>query len=211
MLKDKDLAFLISFGSDAELLQDLTSSLNLLERALAQLKVVSSAYGVTPPTLPGAVRGTVLYEAVWLAAKEVLAKEVGRKVMVIITDGVDVGSRIKLAEAVEEAQRTDAIVYGILFEDPRYTSPMYGGFSGEGTMKRIAQETGGRVFRVDRNHTLTSIFREIQEEVRSQYTLAFPPANTNKDGQFRKIEIRPKNRDVRIQARKGYYADKQGN
>lgn len=213
MLKKKDLAFLISFGSDAELLQDLTNSVSLLEKGLAQLKVNASGGGggPTPSTLPSGMRGTVLFEAVWLAAKEKFSQEVGRKVMVIISDGVDYGSRTKIDTAIEEAQRSDTIIYGVLFEDPRYTSPMYGGFSGESTLKRLAEQTGGRVFRVERRTTLTDIFKEIQEEVRSQYTLAFSPAGEARDGSYRKIEIRPRNnRDLRIQARKGYYADKAG-
>lgn len=211
MLKPKDLAFLISFGADVELLQDLTGSANLLQNGLGLLKVnAGGGGGPTPTTVPSGMRGTVLYEAVWLAAKEKFSQEVGRKVMVIITDGVDVGSRTKIEQAIEEAQRSDTIIYGVLFEDPRYTSPFYGGFSGEGPMRRLAEQTGGRIFRVDRRMTLTEIFKEIQEEVRSQYTLAFSPADSAQDGSYRKIEIRPKNRDYRVQARKGYYADKRG-
>jgi VWFA-related protein len=212
MLRKKDLAFLISFGSDVELLQDLTASANLLQNGLGQLKVNTGGGGggPTPTTVPSGMRGTVLFEAVWLASKEKLSQEVGRKVMVIITDGVDVGSRTKIEQAIEEAQRADTIIYGILFEDPRYTSPMYGGMSGEGSMKRLSEQTGGRVFRVDRRYTLTDIFKEIQEEVRSQYTLAFSPATGANDGSYRKIELRPKNKDLRIQSRKGYYADKSG-
>lgn len=212
MLRKKDLAFVISFGSDVELLQDLTGSVNLLQAGLGQLKVNAGGGGggPTPTTVPSGMRGTVLYEAVWLSAKEKFSQEVGRKVMVLITDGVDVGSRTKIEQAIEEAQRADTIIYPILFEDPRYTSAMYGGMSGEGSMRRLAEQTGGRVFRVERRTTLSDIFKEIQEEVRSQYTLAFSPANSARDGSYRKIEIRPKNKELRVQARKGYYAEKEG-
>lgn len=211
VLRKKDLAFIISFGADTELLQDLTNSLPLLQQGLGQLRLNAGAGGgPTPPTvpIPTGMRGTVLYEAVWLASQDVLRKEVGRKALVIITDGVDVGSRIKIDKAIEEAQRSDAIIYSILFEDPRYTSWQYGGFSGEGPMRRMAEETGGRVFRVDRRNSLDDIYKVIQEELRTQYAAAYTPTNPAKDGTFRRIEIRARNRDFKAQVRKGYYAPK---
>jgi len=209
VLREKDMAFLISFGPDTDLLQDYTNSPRLLRRGLDQLKVVGGVSGVyTPSTVPvpGGGRGTVLYEAVWLAAKEKLRREVGRKAIVLITDGVDVGSRIKIGEAIEEAQRSDAIIYPVLFEDPRYTSAMFGGASGTGAMKRMAEETGGRMFRVDRNHSLEQIYGQIAEEMRTQYVIGYTSTNPSKDGTFRKVEIRPKDKKIRVQARKGYYA-----
>jgi len=212
VLRKKDLAFIISFGSDNELLQDLTNSLPLLQKGLGQLRLNAGTGGVgpTPTTVPNptGMRGTVLYEAVWLASQDMLRKEVGRKALVVITDGVDVGSRIKIEKAIEEAQRSDAIIYSVMFEDPRYTSWQYGGFSGEGPMKRLAEETGGRVFRVDRKNSLEDIYKTIQEELRSQYAAAYTPTNGAKDGSFRRLEIRAKNRDYKVQIRKGYYAPK---
>lgn len=211
VLRKKDLAFIISFGADTELLQDLTNSLALLQQGLGQLRLNAGAGGgPTPSTIPipTGMRGTVLYEAVWLAAQDVLRKEVGRKALVIITDGVDVGSRIKIEKAIEEAHRSDVIIYPILFEDPRYTSWQYGGYSGEGSMKRMAEETGGRVFRVDRRNSLEDIYKVIQEELRTQYAAAYTPTNPAKDGTFRRVEIRPRNRDYKAQVRKGYYAPK---
>lgn len=209
VLGKKDMAFLISFGSDTDLLQDYTNSPGLLRRGLEQLRVAGGVSGVyTPSTVPvpGGGRGTVLYDAVWLAAKEKLRREVGRKAIILITDGVDVGSRVKLAEAIEEAQRSDAIIYSVLFEDPRYTSAAFGGFSGEGAMKRMAEETGGRMFRVDRRNSLEQIYEQIAEEMRTQYVLGYTSSNPNKDGSFRRVEVKPKDRNIRIQARKGYYA-----
>lgn len=209
VLRPKDMAFLISFGPDTDLLQDYTSSPALLRRGLDQLRVTGGVGGVyTPSTVPvpGGGRGTVLYEAVWLAAKEKLRREVGRKAIILITDGVDVGSRVKIAEAIEEAQRSDAIIYSVLFEDPRYTSAMFGGASGEGAMKRLAEETGGRMFRVDRRMTLEQIYDQIAEEMRTQYAIGYTTSNPAKDGTFRRVEIRPKDRNLRVQARKGYYS-----
>ena len=213
VLRKKDMAFIISFGFDSEELQDFTSSLSLLQRGLGALRLNAGTAGMSPTgtTVPSASanRGTVLYEAVWLAAKEKLRTEVGRKVLVVITDGVDVGSRIKIEKAIEEAQRSDTLIYSILFEDPRYTSWQYGGMSGEGPMRRMAEETGGRVFRVDRRNSLQEIYQAIQEEMRSQYAAAYTPTNGTKDGSFRRIEVRARNKDLKVQVRKGYYALKE--
>ncbi|MEJ5368490.1 MAG: VWA domain-containing protein [Bryobacteraceae bacterium] len=212
VLRPKDMAFLISFGVDAELLQDLTGSTALLAKGLERLRLNANVSGLSPTgspvPLPGGPRGTILYDAVWLAAREKLRTEVGRKALIIITDGVDVGSRLKLEDAIEEAQRADAIVYVILYEDPRYTSWQYGGVSGEGAMRRLTGETGGRVFRVSRRESLDDIYDAIQTELRSQYSVGYAPTNQARDGSFRRIEVRTKNRDYRVQVRRGYYAPK---
>jgi VWFA-related protein len=81
-----------------------------------------------------------------------------------------------------------------------------GGGGGGGTLKSLSNDTGGRVFRVDRKNSLDDIFREIQEEMRSQYSIGYAAANSKRDGSFRKIEIRMANKDLKVQARKGYYA-----
>lgn len=212
VLRPKDMAFLISFGVDAELLQDLTGSPALLGKGLERLRLNASVSGLSPTgspvPAPGGPRGTILYDAVWLASREKLRGEVGRKALIVITDGVDVGSRVKVEGAIEEAQRADAIVYVILFEDPRYTSWQYGGVSGEGAMRRLAGETGGRVFRVSRRESLEDIYDTIQAELRSQYSVAYAPSNQARDGSFRRIEVKTKDRNHRVQVRRGYYAPK---
>jgi VWFA-related protein len=151
--------------------------------------------------------GTILFDAVYLAANEKLKGEVGRKAIVLITDGVDTGSRISKEKAIESAQKTDSIIYSIDYEDRAAYG--FGSFNlggGEGDLRRMSTETGGRVFRVDRKNTLDDIFRELQEEMRSQYAIGYSPLNPKKDGTFRKIEIRMANKDYKVQARKGYYA-----
>ena len=101
------------------------------------------------------------------------------------------------------------MIYSVLFEDPRYTSWQFGGQSGEPTMRKMAEETGGRVFRVDRHNSLSDIYNTIQEEMRSQYAAAYTPTNSAKDGTFRRIEIRSRNKDLKVQVRRGYYAAKE--
>lgn len=215
VLGKKDVAFLISFGSEAELLQDFTNSQKLLRAALDGLRVVSTPTGIMPGPVPTASqpRGTILFDAVYLAANEKLRGEVGRKAIILITDGVDQGSRVKLTEAVESAHKADAIIYGIYYYDPGFYRGRGGfGFGGsDGDLRRMSEETGGRLMKVDRKRPLEDIFNDIQREMRSQYALGYTPSNPAKDGSFRRLEIRPRNRTLKVQARKGYYALKPGN
>lgn len=206
VLREKDLAFVMSFGSQAELLQDLTSSKAALKRALGELRLSVSVGGVLLPSpVPTAPRrGTILYDAIYLAAEEILKHQVGRKMIVVISDGVDVGSRIKKEEAVAAAHKADSIIYSIYYVDPSAYGPF--GAPGDGDLKSLSEETGGRLFKVSRKYTLEDIFRDIEEEVRSQYVVAYSPTNTARDGSFRRVEIKTANRNYRIQARKGYYA-----
>ncbi|MCU1334793.1 MAG: von Willebrand factor, type [Bryobacterales bacterium] len=209
VLRSKDLAFLISFGKDSELLQDSTNSVKLLEDGLKQLRLNVPVGGLHPGPVPTAQNqaGTVLWDAVYLAANERLKAEAGRKVMVVITDGVDTGSRISRDKAIQEAQKADTVVYSIYYVDPGAYGGGFGfGGSGEGELKRMSDETGGRVLKVDRRNTLDDIFKEIQDEMRSQYAIAYTPTNPKKDGSYRKLEFKTSNKDYKVQARKGYYA-----
>ena len=211
VLRKKDEAFLIQFGEECELLQDYTNSTRLLNSALGQLRVSSGVGGLHPGPVPtaGPPRGTVLYDAIYLAANEKLRTEVGRKVIVVITDGVDQGSRLTINQAVEAAQKADAVIYSIDYSD----ASAYGGFGmvfggggGEGYLRKMSDETGGHVYKVDRKHSLDQIFKELQDEMRSQYAIGYTPANDSKDGSYRKLDIKLSNKDLKAQARKGYYA-----
>jgi VWFA-related protein len=208
LLKERDMAFIIGFGSEAELLQDYSSSPKLLTQALDQLRVDAAVYNpISPGPVPSQPRGTILYDAIFLAADEKLKGEVGRKVIVVISDGMDQGSRKSLQQALESAHKADAIIYCIYYVDPTmYHYQMYG--VSDSYMKKLAEETGGRLFRVDRRVTLEEAFRQIEEEMRSQYALSYTPSNPNKDGGYRKLEIRVQNKDYKVQARKGYFATK---
>jgi len=152
--------------------------------------------------------GTVLWDAIYLAANERLKSEAGRKVIVVITDGVDEGSRKTRDQATREAQLADTVVYSIDYSDPgAYGGGLvFGGGGGEAELKRISDETGGHVFKVDRKNSLDDIFRQIQDEMRSQYAIAYSPTNPKKDGSYRKLEFKMANKDYKVQARKGYYA-----
>jgi VWFA-related protein len=206
VLGPKDMAFLIAFGQDAELLQDYTNSRKLLQKALDGLRANGPVEGLHPGPVPTAnhPRGTILFDTVYLAAADQLKGQVGRKLIVVITDGIDQGSRYKIDQAIKAAQLADAILYGVYYVDPG----AYGGWMAPSNhdLTRMAEETGGRVLRVDRKHTLEDIFREIQDDMRTQYAIGYAPANSAKDGSFRKIEIKLTDKDLRAQARKGYFA-----
>lgn len=206
VLRKKDLAFVISFGVDAELLQDLTNSADLLRDGLQDMQLNAAVGGMTPGTIPQSnQRGTIMYDSVFLAAEDMLRKEAGRKVIVLVSDGVDVGSRISKSRAIEVAQKSDVIIYSIYYADPRYQAYA----NGYGDLKKMSTETGGRVFRVSRKNSLERIFAEIEEEMRSQYSIGFSSTNPEKDGSFRKIKIETARKGLKVQARRGYYATRQ--
>lgn len=217
VIRPKDEAFLISFGKDTELLQDFTSSPRRLQAALQDLQgdgetpIISGGpipnvnTGPLPQT--GTPKGTLLFDAVYLASNEKLKSEVGRKALILITDGEDQGSTYRLSQAVEAAQKSDAIIYSIYYVDRGFyfRNGMIGG-GGEGDLEKMSQETGGHVFKVDRKHSLADIFKEIQDELRNQYSIGYTSTNSQRDGSFRKIQIKVDDPAYKVQARNGYYA-----
>jgi VWFA-related protein len=208
VLKQKDEAFLISFGADSDLLQDITGTPRLLQQGLGRMKLNMGYSGPTSGPVPtmNKQRGTVLYDAVYLAAHDMLASESGRKAIILITDGEDEGSKLSMKEAIEAAQKADSIIYGILYVDRRFYGGFGMGYSGEGVLKQMAEETGGRLFTVGGKNSLGSIFEQIQEEMRTQYLIGYTPTNSVKDGSFRKIDLHTNDKDLKVQVRKGYYA-----
>jgi VWFA-related protein len=212
ILREKDLAFIIGFDADVNLLQDFTSSTRLLRAALHDTRIgggsgsgggIAGMGGGPVPTMNHGCC-TMLYDAVYLAGHDELAQQVGRKAMILLTDGEDDGSKLKIRDAIEAAQRSDSIVYVLLCADRGF----YGGFgySGDSEMKKLTQETGGRVINVgNKMDKLKEAFDQIAQELRSQYNVGYVPTNREKDGTFRKVEVRS-NAGYKIQARSGYYA-----
>ncbi len=175
VLRQKDLAFVINFDVDVNLDQDFTNNVRDLTRALNKMQINAGISG--PPGLGGGPiattpRGTLLYDAIYLGADEKLKNEVGRKAMIIFTDGEDQGSRLKIHDAIEAAQKADTICYVILIADRGF----YGGFgySGDYEMKKLAEQTGGRVIEVgNKQEKLRQAFEQIQNELRSQYSIGY--------------------------------------
>jgi len=210
ILTDKDEAYVISFDISVDLLQDFTRDVHRLQAALNKAKVnVDYSSGGIPGMGGGPVPqhnspGTLLYDAVYLSAHDMLSKEVGRKAMVLLTDGQDEGSRLKIQDAIEAAQKADSIVYVLLCADRGF----YGGFgySGESDMRKLTEATGGRVINVgNKFDKLKEAFDQIAAELRSQYNVGYTPTNSKLDGSYRKLEIKNK-QGYKIQARAGYYA-----
>ncbi|MGO9317626.1 MAG: VWA domain-containing protein [Terracidiphilus sp.] len=214
VLKPKDEAFLLSFDVNVDLLQDLTNSPRLLARGMSKAEIntaggnsaagIPGAGGGTVPAI-GKPKGTLLYDAVYLAATQLMNQETGRKAMILLTDGEDQGSRTKINEAIAAANRSNVMVYTILIADRGF----YGGFgySGYSAMKKMTEETGGRLIDVGNNgKKLEAAFQQIEDELRTQYMASYTPTNTKQDGAFRKLSVECRGDGMKVQVRKGYYA-----
>ena len=234
---DKDKAFVIHFDREVELLQDLTSSRPKLQAALQLLDASQpdqqqggSQGGGSRSRTGGA--GTLLYDAVYLASDDVIKKQQGRKALIILSDGVDHGSKESLVTAIETAQRADTVVYSILFKDEEQSQDRrpFGGFGGPGMgrhgggsgrgrypqqerpdgkkiLERVSKETGGRLFEVTKKEPIEQIYKSIEEELRNQYSIGYTPAADGGAG-YHRIILTTKQKDMAVQARDGYYTDR---
>jgi VWFA-related protein len=230
----EDRAFVIHFDTEVELLQDLTGSREALERSLneigapPQLQRQRGGYGgryPNPGPVPGgrgpgrggqrrSAGGTALYDAVFLGADEIMRKQTGRKALIVLSDGEDNGSRTSISEAIESAQRADTIVYSILFNDsdfdmrPIRAAARRGGFElpdGKKTMHEFAEQTGARMFEVNRKLSFQKVFSMIEEDLRNQYSIGYTPDPPAVGNMYRRIQVRSKQKNLVVQARDGYY------
>jgi VWFA-related protein len=195
VLRPQDQAMLTGFSSTVVLWRDSTPSVPQLRDALEGMHAVPFK-GL--PKDGGPMPTTLLYDAVSSTAMNKLKNVAGRKAMVIISDGIDIGSRTGLEVAVRQAQTANAIVYSICYPNEHQ--------SGCGFLKALSDPTGGRMFELTGRIPLSGIFHTIEEELRSQYSLGFVPDDTARDGSFRKLQVRVRGRGLRAVARKGYYA-----
>ncbi len=151
--------------------------------------------------------GTLLFDAVVKASRDIMSAQRNRKAMIILSDGGDNGSDETLASAIEAAQRADTIIYSIFFSDPGY----YGGFgAGEGksAMQRLAKETGGSYFEVSKKQSINQIYGIIEQELRSQYNLGFVSDQPVRISEFRNLQLTVKRKDLVVQARDRYWAQR---
>lgn len=214
----KDEAAVISFTGETTLEQSFTGSLERLRRAIDRVEFVPpSGYiggGVvvngTPPisgTNQSLAGSTAIWDAIWVTADEVIrdSAEHTRRAIILLTDGDDTSSRMKMHEAITQAQKVDALIYAIGIGD-RYTFNV-----DEGSLKKVAERTGGRAFFPSNEQDLRDAFAQIQKDLREQYLVAYSPSNKNRDGSYRRIEIQVINpalrpQDLKLTYRPGYFA-----
>jgi VWFA-related protein len=207
VMRPKDMFFVMHFDVEVELLQDFTSDLRRLDKAIEENEINGGGARPTPGTFPSgdAAGATHLYDAVYLAARELLKNEVGRKVIVLLTDGEDQGSRVKLEAALEAAQKSDVIIYAVDISDRSFYGRRGLSYGGDAVLHKFCDETGGRVVEANNKNT-SEAFEQIARELRTQYLLGYTPSNTKLDGTFRKIEVKVRGGNVKVNARRGYYA-----
>jgi len=180
VLGKRDLALVIAFDRYVTLTQDFSEDLPSLTRAVAGLELSKG--------------GTSLFDAVYLAANEKLAREAGRKAIVILSDGDDSTSKYDMGKAMIAAQKSDAVIYSI------------SNSGNSRTLRVMSDDTGGAFFKINRSGDYEKIFDQIALELRTQYSIAYHSSNPARDGKYRQIKIVPKNANLLVRARKGYYA-----
>ena len=194
-----DRAMLVEFDSTVLQLKGMTNSANALHLALSHLNPRASASG-----------GTLLNDAVYVVAKNVLTGETGRKAMVILSDGGDNGSRRSIAEAIEQAQRADVQIYSILYSMYDDLNSTTSGHSpgidpGLSALQKLSESTGGRVFTVSRTMSLRDIYAQIGQDLRLQYELGYKPPPDTRPNSYHKLELKAKDKKLTVQARKGFF------
>jgi VWFA-related protein len=216
VLRQKDEAFLVSFDVNIDLLQDYTNSPHMLAHAMDKAEINTAGgngggipgMGGGPVPVHGSPKGTLLYDAIYMASNQKMNQQTGRKAMIILTDGEDEGSEHKISDAIAAAEKNNVIVYVILIADTGFYGGGFGfGYSGYSAAKRISDETGGRLINVGNNgNKLEAAFEQIQEELRTQYVASYTPTNTKQDGTFRHVAVECKGDGMKVQVRKGYFA-----
>jgi Ca-activated chloride channel homolog len=214
----KDEAAVLSFTGETTLEQGFSGNLERLRRAIDRVEFIPpSGYvggGVivngTPPisgTNQSLAGSTAIWDAVWATSEELISTsaEHTRRAIILLTDGVDTSSRMKMHDAIERAQKADALIYAIGIGD-RYSFNV-----NEGSLKKIAEQTGGRAYFPRHERDLRDAFAQIQRDLREQYLVAYSPSNKSRDGSYRRIEIQLINpalrqRELKLNYRAGYFA-----
>ncbi len=213
---NKDEAAILSFTGETTLEQGFSGNIERLRRAIERVEFIPpSGYiggGVvvngTPPisgTNQSLAGSTAIWDAVWATSEELISTsaEHTRRAIILLTDGVDTSSRMKMQEAIERAQKADALIYAIGIGD-RYTFNV-----NEGSLRKIAEQTGGRAYFPSHQDDLRDAFSQIQRDLREQYLVAYSPKNKARDGSYRKIQIElvnPNLKQLKLNFRSGYFA-----
>jgi len=192
MTQPADRAVLVQFDSSILQLARITGSVTTLEHALAYL--YQSHAGIGPPGRGG----TLLYDAICAVSHIELGNQMGRRAMVILTDGGDNGSRFSQKKAIEEAQRADIMIYSVYYSD---------GGGDLDALKHLSSATGGQVFTVSSSMTLEQIYAAIADDLRLQYEIGYQPPGS-RPNKYHKIDLKAKDDKLTVQAREGYFTPK---
>lgn len=199
---DKDHVFLMQFDMTVQLRQPLTSSLRPLYEVLP--------YVDTPTRrelMAGSNAGTLLFDAIVKACKEIMKPLQGRKALIVLSDGVDVGSEANVHDAVEAAEKADTLIYSIEFSDASfYGGHIFGGSEGRNALMKMATETGGGFFSVNKKLGIEQIFSIIDAELRNQYSIGYISDKPCTISEFRKLQLTAKRKGLMVQARTRYWA-----
>jgi Ca-activated chloride channel family protein len=204
VLGPKDRVFLVGFGNHIRLVSDFSQSGGDL---LEQWKQYQKSTGKFPDLGPRENRdlGTAFYDAIFYSVTEKLARENGRRAILLFSDGEDNSSSHDMMTAIETAQRENVVVYAIRYTDKEHGKLTARNKYGISVMERVARETGGA--HIDAETTDAHVyFRQIAEELRTSYELGYYPTDPLKDDSFRKIVIKPKREGVKVRAKTGYFS-----
>ena len=220
MRPSKDEAAIVSFTGEVTLEQGFTGNIERLRKAIERVEFVPPAgyigrgVVVNQPTTPPIsdtnqilAGSTALWDAVWATSNELLSDSADntRRAIILLTDGVDTISQVKMHEAIERAQKADALIYAIGIGDS------YHGGVDRGSLKKLVEKTGGRAYFPESERDLRAAFDQIQRDLREQYLVAYSPSNKNRDGSYRRIQIEiidPEMRkaNLKLNYRPGYFA-----
>jgi VWFA-related protein len=205
VLQRGDQAFVMSFDVDVKLLQDFTGAGTKLGLAIDSAEINETGKSILPENAASSTGGTHLYDAVYLASDELMKARFGRKVLVLVTDGEDQGSKANLKKCIEAAEKADLIVYSVVVSDPEFYSLLDSTYHGGTSVRTLARETGGRTIRVKSFEQIGPAFEQIARELRAQYRLGYAPSNLRHDGSFRRIQVRVRGHYYVVRTRTGYY------
>lgn len=189
--EDRDQVFITQFDATIQVAQPLTASREKLERALRLIDTPTRA-----ELRAGLGGGTALYDTVVSSSRDIMAKQTGRKALIIMSDGGENSSDSTMADAIDAAQKSGTLIYSILF----------GGTMGRGILQRLSSETGGGFFEVTGKFPINAVFARIQEELRGQYNLGYVSDTPVRISEFRKLQVGVKQKGLKVQARNRYWA-----
>jgi len=195
VIRPEDKALLVEFDTGVTLIQDYTNDANLLSQQLKTLR---------------AAGGTSLYDALYLIAEEKLLWDVTekRKTIIVISDGEDTVSKVTFEDSLEMVQRAGVTVFAISTNKGGHFG-IKGNEEGDAVLEQLASASGGKAFYPQRIEDLNAVFKDIDQELRSQYSFSYRPTNSKRDGSYRNVRVALQNKDLKARHRKGYFAPKE--